>query len=499
MFKKIFFIAFLCFSPTVLASTVEEEGTFCPEQRDRMAGYREDFDHENLDTWITKLNKGIKVNKISSIDKKWVSLIFKSINDIKFFFDFPKISNLTVRIDISYRNLNLKELKQAVILVQTNPAIVDFKIGSFPFSNSLKIQEKESAQKRLLNSYTHYNTLVRKPTDFSYDFGKNDPNEYNIILKGLKNAPSLRKIDLKFLWRESISALEIIESLKDLQFIEEFSLLYGTRGITFKEMMELSNLISVANSLQYLKLESPISEHIFDNISVALNKDAISLKKLELTSRETIPISKETLKAFFQSIGMNQSLETLILKWNFSVSGGIRYLSESLKSNNTLKILILDGCHIGDHGLSYLSEGLEENKLITKLGLSDNGITDEGANAILRALDKNSTLHYISLGSDYRSLVGTGSSSSSSDYLNSIDFFNRISSIKRKEIQQILRERQEFDLSAEHCVTLTESMIPVSDIDPHTELALETSEDISASSSSSSAIPESYVTPYDIP
>ena len=94
----------------------------------------------------------------------------------------------------------------------------------------------------------------------------------------------------------------------------------------------------------------------------------------------------------------NKTIKILVLR-SFSLTGGIKQVSDSLFNNKTLERLVLsDVTNITDEDITHLSTMLSSNTTLKVLHLYDCNITDNGVRYICEGLTKNQTLTILDIG-----------------------------------------------------------------------------------------------------
>ena len=79
------------------------------------------------------------------------------------------------------------------------------------------------------------------------------------------------------------------------------------------------------------------------------------------------------VKQVSDSLFNNKTLEKLLLSAVTDITDeDITHLSTMLSSNTTLKVLELYNCNITDNGVRYICEGLTKNQTLTKLNIGGN-------------------------------------------------------------------------------------------------------------------------------
>ena len=164
--------------------------------------------------------------------------------------------------------------------------------------------------------------------------------------------------------------------------------------------------------IEVVKLYSPTSKQCEDVMSrLQLSREegwSISLRSLSPESMLVIMnnISKCTVTRLYitktqldsecsskllEVLSSNMGLETLQISL-FSLTGGIKQISDVLINNITLKELLLFDIRLTDEDIIHLSNMISINKTLTELILNKCNITDNGVQYICEGLTKNRTL-----------------------------------------------------------------------------------------------------------
>ncbi|KAF8966212.1 hypothetical protein BGZ46_000404, partial [Entomortierella lignicola] len=207
-------------------------------------------------------------------------------------------------------------------------------------------------------------------------------------------------LDVTFGWNCSTSDLEALEKALRVSNVSILRLDLQQFQASFTKKI-------LSTSTQHEKIVR-IIEHTNMRIArILLSKDFMKLISLhrirsshlrklssEMTARQ---IGRDDFRVLVNSLGVNNTLTTLNLRYNSIGKQGAITLSEALKTNNTLTTLNLESNSIGKEGALALSEALKTNTTLNTLDLESNSIGKEGALALSKALKTNTTLVALNL------------------------------------------------------------------------------------------------------
>ena len=102
-------------------------------------------------------------------------------------------------------------------------------------------------------------------------------------------------------------------------------------------------------------------------------------------------LDSECSSKLLEVLSNNMELQRLQIDF-FSLTGGIKQISDVLINNIALKELLLFDIRLTDEDIIHLSNMISINKTLTELILSNCNITDNGVQYICEGLTKNRTL-----------------------------------------------------------------------------------------------------------
>ncbi|KAJ3330368.1 hypothetical protein HDU76_005835 [Blyttiomyces sp. JEL0837] len=203
----------------------------------------------------------------------------------------------------------------------------------------------------------------------------------------------------------SQGGIMILESLHLNKRVVDFSMSYAyTHHLLDKNKQDmiisaLGEMLTKVNLIA-CKLEGPMTS------TVKPVTDALcghrTLKTLELISTMGGGCDKQgfndsDLVLIGAALGINETLEKLVLKGHKFTEAAIGEFAEGLTENKTIRSLTLSDCELDDDAIMLLSDAIFSNSTIEELDFSENPFGTEGMAALVGALKGKSKLRSLNI------------------------------------------------------------------------------------------------------
>jgi hypothetical protein len=231
-----------------------------------------------------------------------------------------------------------------------------------------------------------------------FNFNENDKNYFTSLkILGKISEPVKIAFFPKFNDYTSFINLNLLNASGCFDIIETtLSSNKNIKTLVIKDKIESDfffNFLGSNQSLSSLLIENlMINKHLMKSLSNSLSQNK-SLKKLSIHSCSLMG----KVKYLLVPLNINYYLQTLIFSYNHIHGDDIKILSEALTNNSSVTYLEISSNNLTDTEAKYLSQCIDKNTYLRELNLSNNLITHIGASDLLNRIISNSSFRSITL------------------------------------------------------------------------------------------------------